>query len=436
MPEKIIPDVEFFENEINKEFQENLTMQRARIAERLINFSSEKMSELHLQDWYSSYWKLVNLLQFVENSKEQTKEIVEKIKPLISQAKNSVHRQYFALAFLLLGDSKEFRNLSDQNLWSEKLREDFNAFSILNGYTILDASITRRAHIRRNQQIKKFLQDKYSDLVKKYSNSVINDRNCPKVAQKDYKIYFCWLQGEENLPPLIQCCYNSLKQNAGKYKIVFIDENNFSDYVTLPEYIIKKFKDGKISSAHFSDVIRINLLEQSGGLWLDSTVLVTEPLENYKHFWKLPYYTQKFFQEKSNFCPFISTPSYGRWAGFIQGTAILHNPLFAFEKEFYNEYWREFDEIIDYVLMDYMMDMAYENIPAVKKFFDSVPINNDKAWNLLGMLELPYAQCPYDKILKGNFLNKLNWKNQLNWQKPDTVLKEIQRRYAPETLGE
>lgn len=436
MPEKIIPDVEVFAEEIKNEVQANLTVQRAKVAERLINFSPEKMSELHLQDWYISFWKLANLLQYVENSQKQAKEVLTQIKPLISRASNPVQRQYFALAFLLLGDFQEFNNLVDQNLWSEKLREDFKAFSVLNGYTALDSDIVRRAHIRRVQQIKNFLTDKYSDLIKKYSKAVINDKNCPKVAPKDYQVYFCWMQGEENLPPMIKCCYNSLKQNAGIFKIVFIDEKNFSNFVTLPEHIVKKFSEGKISHAHFSDVIRINLLEQYGGLWLDSTILATEPLERYKNFWKLPYFTQKFFQEKSSFCPFISTPSYGRWAGFIQGAAVLHNPLLAFMKDFYNEYWREYDEIIDYVLMDYMIDMAYENIPSVKKELDAVPINNNQAWTLLGMLELPYSQCPYDKILKGNFLNKLNWKKQLDWQKPNTVLKEIQRRYAPETLGE
>lgn len=173
-------------------------------------------------------------------------------------------------------------------------------------------------------------------------------------------------------------------------------------------------------------------MEQYGGLWLDSTILVTEPLERYKQFWKLPFYTQKFFQEKSNFCPFATNPSYGRWAGFILGAAVLHNPFFAYMKDFYNEYWRDYDEILDYVLMDFMIDLAYENIPAVRKEFDAVPINNNQAWTLLGLLQLPYSQYPYEKILRGNFLNKLNWKKQLDWQTPGTVLQEIKKRYFGE----
>lgn len=434
MAEKIVPDVEVFAQEIAKELKLDLPTQRMKLTERLINFSPEKMSEIHLQDWYSLYWKLADLLQYINAPKEQTENACIQIKSFIAREADPVRRQYFALALLLFGKFQEFQSLADKKLWSENLREDFDTFMKFNKLTSLSSNLAVRAHTRRKQQIYNFLQNKYSVLINEHSNPVVNDKTCPKVSPKDYQIYFCWLQGEDNLPPLIQCCYNSLKVNAGKYKVVFIDEKSYANYITLPEHILKKFSEGKISRTHFSDIVRVNLLEQYGGLWLDSTILVTEPLEKYKHFWKMPYFTQKFYQEKSLYNHYFTNPSFGRWATFILGSAILHNPFFVYMKDFYNEYWRDFDEIIDYVLMDYMMDIAYENIPFVKQEFDAVPINNDRAWSLLGTLNLPYDRYPYDKIFKGNFLNKLNWKSQFDWQTPNTVLREIQKRYAPETL--
>ena len=137
---------------------------------------------------------------------------------------------------------------------------------------------------------------------------------------------------------------------------------------------MKKFRTGGITRAHFADILRVNLLERYGGLWLDATILMTEPLENYKKLLKLPFFTQKFTHEKNNDHPitksFAAYSSYARWGGFIQGSSVIHNPLFAFMKDFYNEYWRDFDEIIDYVLMDFMIDIAYDNIPAVKREID------------------------------------------------------------------
>ena len=323
--------------------------------------------------------------------------------------------------------------------WTPQLKADFVTFANWNELVNNPLSPKARATIARNEKISAFLQDKYSALINKYAPAVINDKTCPKVVPKDYQIYFCWLQGEENLPPLIRCCYNSLKQNAGRYKIVFIDEKNFSDYVDIAPHIMDKFRAGKITRTHFSDILRVNLLERYGGLWLDSTVLVTEPLKNHKNFWQMPYFTQKYYHDKNPLNPFVKSfgcyISYARWAGFIQGTAILHNPLFVFECEFFNEYWRDFDEPIVYDFMDFIIDFAYEKIPAVKKIMDAVPLNNTEVWTLLWHLNFPYAKYPFDKVLAGNFLNKLSWKKELDMTTPGTVFREIQRRYAPETIA-
>ena len=146
----------------------------------------------------------------------------------------------------------------------------------------------------------------------------------------------------------------------------------------------------------------------------------------------MPYFTQKYCHYKNPL--YGEWISYARWAGFIQGTAILHNPLFTFEKGFFNEYWREFNELIDYLLLDFTMALAYDNIAALRKEMDAVPINNTKIYLIQNHLNDSYAAYPFDKILTGNFLHKLSWKIPLDMTRPDTVFREIQRRYAPETI--
>jgi len=169
-------------------------------------------------------------------------------------------------------------------------------------------------------------------------------------------------------------------------------------------------------------------------MWIDATILVTEPLESHKGLIETTYFTQKFFNDKRNYNQYSDVSSYGRWAGFLQSTNILHNPLFVFVEDFYNKYWRDFDEIIDYVLMDFMIDIAYENIAFVKNEMDAVPINNTDIWTLQKFLDTPYKNFPYDKVLKGNFFHKISSKHKFDDKKDGTVFKEIQRRYAPKTL--
>lgn len=428
MAEKIIPDIQTFAAEILQESKADFPTQQIKIVERLLNFAPEKMPELHLQEWYRNFWKFAGLAPYMNTTPEVREGVCWQILDLVKRQNNSVRRQYFALALLLLGKVKESQTLMNQSLWSKNLRDDFEIFERWNKLANAGLNLQTRAALRRNEQIKNFLQEKYAELIKKYEAAAVED--CPRVKPKDYRIYFCWFQGEENLPPLVRCCYNSLKLNAGKYKVCFIDENNYADYVKLPEHILQKFADGKISRTHFSDILRVSILDEHGGLWLDSTILVAEPLENHKKLWKLPYFTQKFYNEKDNDCPYAYNPSYGRWATFAQGAAVRHYPLLAFMKEFFNEYWRDFDAVIDYVLMDFAMDIAYENIPAVRAGMDAVPINNPDTNTLVRFLNAPYKNYPYDKVLAETFLHKLNWRVQLDLQTPDTVFREIQRRYG------
>ena len=438
MTEKNIPDLQKIYDILRHESSQDFQQQRVNMVNRVLNTNVKVFPEVHLEEWYNQFWRLAGLTVQVNKLTAEEENLCTH---LFNDAKKEfgVKRQLFALTLILFGKLNEAESLIEQKVWSKNLRDDYATFKNWRQIVISGPTLVERARISHARQIKDFLTKKYSYVIERHAKAVINSKNCPKIAPKDYQIFYGWLQGEENLPVLARCCYNSLKENAGPYKVTFIDEKNYSDYVDIPQYILEKFKAGKMKPAHFADVIRINLLERYGGLWLDSTILVTEPLEDYKKLLRLPFFTQKFIHEKSNdnviTKSFGAYSSYGRWATFIQGTNILHNPVYAFMKDFYNEYWHDFDEVIDYVLMDHILDIAYNNIPAFKKELDDVPINNKDVWTLSPYLNTPYEGFQYDKVLKGNFLNKFSSRKQLDLNSEGTVLKAIQKRYAPETLS-
>ena len=101
-------------------------------------------------------------------------------------------------------------------------------------------------------------------------------------------------------------------------------------------------------------------------------------------------------------------------------------------KDFYECYWRDFDSVLDYVLMDFAMDIAYEKIPAVRADMDAVPVNNPDANTLVFHLNDSYKNYPYDKILAQTFLHKLNWRAKIDFDAPDSVYQKIRRRYLGE----
>ena len=78
------------------------------------------------------------------------------------------------------------------------------------------------------------------------------------------------------MPGVVKNCYNSVDYFLGEdFEIIRIDFNTLADFIVLPNHIIQARNDEKMTIAHFSDIVRNKLLLDYGGLWLDSTVLIT-----------------------------------------------------------------------------------------------------------------------------------------------------------------
>ena len=56
------------------------------------------------------------------------------------------------------------------------------------------------------------------------------------------------------------------------------------------------------------------------------------------------------------------------------------NLLMRAALDVFTEYWKCYDRLIDYVLIDYTYNLLYEHVPSIKKMIDSVPINNPDIW--------------------------------------------------------
>jgi hypothetical protein len=96
-------------------------------------------------------------------------------------------------------------------------------------------------------------------------------------------IWFLWLQGLNDAPWVVRKCYESwLKHNPG-WDIIFLNEDNLGEYSAI--------KRTGITPQAFSDILRINLLQQHGGIWVDATCFCTKPLDE----WITDYITFGFF---------------------------------------------------------------------------------------------------------------------------------------------
>ena len=169
------------------------------------------------------------------------------------------------------------------------------------------------------------------------------------------KVWICWLQGEEVAPSIVKKCIASTRKNLPDFDVIVLTEKNIFDYVTLPNYVLKKYKDGFISRTHFSDIVRMNLIAQQGGLWVDSTIFMSKPLSK-------DYFQTDFFSLRNT-----STPSHpymtNYWTTYFF-FASKNNGIIEHCASILNAYTKEFDTFIDYFLMDYAIKKTILDLDA------------------------------------------------------------------------
>lgn len=216
----------------------------------------------------------------------------------------------------------------------------------------------------KHNAVTKYLSRYYVPLLKNYNSD--SDNETDKSESRD--IFVCWFQGEDAAPKLVKKCIASVRNAAGNHKVHIITYDNISDYVDIPDYIIKKHNEGKITHAHFSDYLRVSLLEKYGGLWIDSTVFCDSPIPDWV-------FERDFFTCK--FAPNItgSNIAKGRWTSFIIG-GKKNYITFKFIKELFDTYWKTEEAIIEYFFIDFALNIAYENFEIFKKDLDNLPVNN------------------------------------------------------------
>lgn len=118
----------------------------------------------------------------------------------------------------------------------------------------------------------------FHEVLEKNKNQVSTKNSLPK------KIYLMWYQGYDNAPNLVKLCRKSVEHfYSDDHKIEIIDKENISSYISPNNHIYRLFKEGKISIQIFSDYLRMTILYERGGTWIDSTVLFLSKIDLNKY---------------------------------------------------------------------------------------------------------------------------------------------------------
>lgn len=267
------------------------------------------------------------------------------------------------------------------------------AQTLLNGFSKKSLEIVRLAV---DNKIYKRLYKKYRKFIADYV-----ERHPAKSCKQKHNpmVWTIWLQGMEQAPKIVQQCYASMCKHITDRPIVVITEDNFRDYVTFPDYIIEKYEKGIISKVHFADLLRVELLAQHGGTWLDGTVFCSDsPFHPYILDGEL-FLFQMLKPGLDGHCRSTSS-----WLM----TAYAGNPIILLTRALLHEYWRTHNYAVEYFILHDFIQMAVEAYPQI--WNKVVPMSNAIPHILLLRLFEPFDSQVWEGVRKQTSFHKLSYK--------------------------
>lgn len=236
----------------------------------------------------------------------------------------------------------------------------------------------------------------YKDEIRSYNPEIQQEGEEPE------KAFTIWFQGEYRAPKIVKACLRSMRTNLPQ-ELIVIDESSIFDWISLPHYIIEKWRSGKIGPAHFSDICRVELLYRYGGLWFDATDFVTEPVPS------------EIMNE--GFFVFMAGEKIVGWHGYIQNCFIRAkkgNPLLALWRKAIHVYWLHEDRAKNYFIHQILFRFVTRINPVGRQLLANMTKIDQDPTHVVwyGHRNDFYSADKYKQLTKGVFFQKTNYKDK------------------------
>lgn len=263
--------------------------------------------------------------------------------------------------------------------------------------TVWKGSDVFLAHFLYEEKTHRYLKKKYGKII---------SGNLPPVEKKTKSIdpqktiWVCWLQGIEHAPEVVQICFERLKMYMPDKTIILITEENLNEYIEIPSYIYQKRERGIISLTHFSDIVRIFLLCQYGGLWIDSTMYLTNRIPDF--IFNSPLFVYKVYPS-----------DYQRQVASSQFIfALSNNEILCRTKQGLLAFWKKENSLLHFSLFHLIFAIAVQANQHTMEEWNKIPFYNSVNNHMLQKeLFCLYDQSRWEYLTSIAFTHKLTYKD-------------------------
>lgn len=223
------------------------------------------------------------------------------------------------------------------------------------------------------------------------------------------KVFTYW-DNDDKLPPIVALCRESLKKHIpdDKFELIILNSDTYKNWTDFRKEDIK----ANISQAHFTDILRVKLLEQWGGFWIDATDMLTGNF----------YQTTQQIREQDQFLFTYANSRTGTWFMYSK----VNNYIISMLSKSISLWWEKKSYLTNYFMLHDIIEMLYWLDTDYRNAWDDmVKIHPKNALAILQGYNQTLTQEKFTQLLANSFVHKLTYKYDAEKILPNSVLAHL-----------
>ena len=258
------------------------------------------------------------------------------------------------------------------------------------------SGVTRALLSARNDALARGLAKLVEPALEKYQGE-----SAP-AGKNDGDIWMYWQQGLAAAPENIRKSVESIRRHAGGRAVHVLDETSAADFTALPDAVRARILAGQMHPAHVADVLRMFLLRDHGGLWVDASFFAAVPLPD--AVFDAPLFSPHRADDQS-----ARYPSDSRWVIGLMGGQQGH-VIFRYMADALSEYWTKCEGAVCPLLTDCLLRAGYQRIPAIREAVDALKTNGAHIYDLAPRANERVNRDALRALTEDTFAFRFSWR--------------------------
>lgn len=214
------------------------------------------------------------------------------------------------------------------------------------------------------------------------------------------KIWVYWDQGWDSAPPMVRACRRKLEHMNPDFDLRFVDYTFITSNLSIPSEVRKTLESNKTK---YANIVRCALLAEYGGIWLDATCYVTQPLE------RLLDKNQNRYFSYTRSDKLLST-----WMMIAPGNHIIPTLM----RDVQLAWWQKTSELPAYFWFHYLFEALCNQVPAFEEAWAERLYMSGQSNFLAAVMDMKYTEMVMRLIEVETYVQKLSFK--ASWAKNPT----------------